>query len=83
MMFKCKRIVSLFAVSLVKHLSRQPTVPTLEHYMITLIPLVSTHFRSFFGKAFEQAANSTNSRILHDNFDTFSKYTLSVFTVCD
>ena len=38
---------------------------------------------SFFGKAFEQAANSTNSRTLHDNFDTFSKYTLSVFGLCE
>lgn len=32
-------------------------------------------FSSFFGKAFEQAADSTNSRTLHDQFDSFSKFT--------
>jgi hypothetical protein len=31
-------------------------------------------FYSFFGKAFEQAAVSTNSRTLHDSFDTYCKY---------
>lgn len=28
---------------------------------------------SFFGKAFEQAAGSTNCRTIHDAFDTFGK----------
>jgi len=29
---------------------------------------------SFFGKAFEQAATSTNCRMLQDSFDSFSKF---------
>ena len=47
-----------------------------EVYRIQCCMLINMHtfsIFSFFGKAFEQAASSTSSRTLHDNFDTFSK----------
>ncbi len=36
-------------------------------------------FDSFFGRAFEQAAEKTNARTLHDNFDPASKLSVDNF----
>lgn len=38
-----------------------------------IISSVLSFAHSFFGRAFEKAAESTNSRTLHDHFDTSSK----------
>lgn len=37
---------------------------------------------SFFGRAFEKAAESTSSRTLHDHFDTSSKYYIQTLAFC-
>ena len=61
------------------------TIPSLYligfGFALVTISTLSTHageiFFSFFGKAFEQAASSTNSRTKHDSFDSHSKSSVS------
>lgn len=45
--------------------------------VLTKCPFPTCTLQSFFGRAFEKAAESTSSRTLHDHFDTSSKIDLS------
>lgn len=46
------------------------------------ISSVLSFSHSFFGRAFEKAAESTNSRTLHDHFDTSSKSVVTLLLFC-